>query len=281
MKRLRLRVIMLTCWLVLFYSAQRLTPLVDLSDLTSFFVLMMIIVNLVIPRLVRISYRAVLVVSTIILLGIETWRGLLFVDSTTVAMAVLEVSAITVTTFLAHSVSMSIVEFESVIQKITIGRREKMPESSAVGQGFIYREVRRARNHQRPLALITISVNERTIDSQLDRMVREVQLSMMKQFKIAGISKLLCDELEDCAVIAQDGDNFLVALPETKPDEVPIVIKRLRQKITDQVGVSLLVGSAVLPRDGLTFEGLLDKANLEMMQSKDTEQVRGFDRLPI
>ena len=143
------------------------------------------------------------------------------------------------------------------LQSITISHREKVTETTTEGQGILYREVRRARNHQRPLAVMAIAVDENSIKGAVDQIVKEAQQSIIKQFTLANVSKTLCEKLEDCDIVVQTNDHFLVVLPETKPDDLPGLIDRLRKQVAEQVGVELKIGTASLPQDGFTFEGLL------------------------
>jgi hypothetical protein len=41
--------------------------------------------------------------------------------------------------------------------------------------------------------------------------------------------------------------------------------------VADEVGVNIKIGTASLPQDSFTFEGLLDKATLEMQESLDDQ----------
>jgi len=266
MKRMRLLVAALIAWLFFFYNLERLSKFIDITAVTYTFVPAMVIVTVLIPSLRRIPawvhvlapIPVFLVVET--LLKDELWGAYL-------ALTVTEVCAIVLTTLLARRVSMGISEFECAIDHITLGQPGKSPEPFSVGQGEIYRQVRRARDHQRPLALMALKVEEESIKVALDRMVQEAQKAMMKQYVISGVSKTLCDELEDYNIIAKRNDHFLVLLPEVTPDELPDLTKRLCKAISEQVGVTLQVGTASLPENALTFEGLVEKA-IEKMDAE-------------
>jgi GGDEF domain-containing protein len=94
--------------------------------------------------------------------------------------------------------------------------------------------------------------------------VQAAQLTLMKQYAVSGVSKVLCEELEDCNVVVQSNGHFLIGLPEVTPEQLPTLMERLRQLVSEQVGVSLKIGTASLPQDGLTFEGLQNKAIKDM-----------------
>jgi hypothetical protein len=263
MNRIRFRVAILACWLVLFYNAERLLEPIYISDITYTLVVAVALITLVAPRLTRIPVWAVVTVPVLIFLALKVWTGA-HVWGTAIPLSVTEMCAIALTTVLARRVGAALNEFESAVAHITIGRRDKVPEPASAGYGSIYREVRRARSYERPLALMAVAVEEKSIQVALDRMIQEAQLSMMKQYTLSSVSKTLCDELEDCNIVVQSNDHFLIVLPETTPEEVPGLVERLRQLVSDQIGVDLKIGAASLPQDSFTFEGLVDKATKEM-----------------
>ena len=280
MKRIRIRVMMLAGWLVVFYSAEKLLEPIVISRLTDVFVLVTVILTLMAPRLFRIPLWLTLTAPVGLFLIFKGWTGAL-AGSFALPLTVTEVSAIVLTTLLAYWINLAISEFENAVAHITIGRRDKVPETASAGQGSLYREVRRARNHQRPLALMSIAVEEKSIKIALDRMVQEAQLSMIRQYTLSGVSRTLCDKLADCDIVVQTNDHFLVVLPETRPDDLPRLVERLRQQVFDQIGVDLRIGTASLPQDGFTFEGLLDKATQEMQDDMGSEFFMEFERLPV
>lgn len=205
-----------------------------------------------------------------IFLAVKAWTGELE-GSVAILLTIAEVLAIGITTILSYWVSQAISEFENSVAHITIGQRDRIPESASVGQGAIYREVRRARNHQRPLTLMAVAIEEKSIQVALDRMVQEAQLRMMKQYVLSSVSKTLCEQLGDCDIVVESNGHFLVALPETTPTDLPILIDGLRQQVSAQVGVELRIGTASLPQDGLTLEGLIDKSMKEIQVEEESQ----------
>ena len=263
MKRLRILVAILIAWLFFFYNIERLSKPIDITDVAYTFVPAIVIIAVLAPGLRRVPLwvNVIAPITMFLVLKVLTKHG---VWGLSLSLTVTEVCAIVLTTLLARWMSAGISEFESAIAHITLGQPGKSPEPFSVGQGEIYRQIRRARDHQRPLALMAIRVEEESIKVALDRMVQEAQQAMMKQYVISSVSKTLCDELEDYNIIAKRNDHFLVLLPEVTPDELPDLTKRLCKAISEQVGVTLQVGTASLPESALTFEGLVEKATEKM-----------------
>jgi len=269
MKRLRLLVAMLITWLILFYSIERLSEPINISRVAYPFAPLLALLIVLVPRLRKTPLWILLTVPTPIFLVLKAWAGYR-VWGTGIPLTITEICAIAVTTILAYLVSNGVNEFERAIAHITIGSSDKLPDSFSTGQAEMYREVRRARRHQRPLALVAIGIEEDSIQIALDRMVQEVQQVMMKRYVLSSVAKTLCNELEDYNIIAQDNSHFLVLLPETISEQLPSLVDRLRKAVSEQVGVALRVGTASFPQDTVTFESLVEKAVAEMNEEPDS-----------
>jgi GGDEF domain-containing protein len=264
MRRLRFLVAMLIIWLFLFYNIERLSGSINIITRMAYtFVPIMAVLTILVPRLRKVPLGVFLVGSVPIFLMLKTWVGGR-VWGTAMPVTVTEICAIALTAILARWMSNGLGEFESAIANITIGQAGRLPEPFSTGQGEMYREVRRARYHQRPLTLMAIGIEEGSIQIALDRMVKEVQQAMMKQYMLSGVSKILCDELADYNIIAQRNDHFLALLPEVTPEKLTDLIERLRGAVSERVGVALQIGVASFPEDAVTFESLVEKAVEEM-----------------
>jgi GGDEF domain-containing protein len=279
MTRIRIRVVLLVCWLLILFSADQLLLPFGISGVTYGFMLAMVITTLSIKRLAQVPWWVVLILPIPFLSFLEVLNGGMS-TSAPILLLIAEICILSITTILAIWVGQSIVEVENTVEHITIGRRDRLPIFASEGQGFIYREIRRARNHQRPLVLLAVKIEEKSINVALDRMVQEAQMNMMRQYALSGVSKSLCEKLEDCDIVVQSNDQFIVVLPETTPEDLPRLIERLRQQVFDQVGVDLSIGTASLPDDGFTFDGLIDKAVKQMNGDIEATLVFDFGHVP-
>ena len=263
MKRMRLLVSTLVIWLFLFYNIERLSKPVDIAGVAYTYVPVMAALTVSIPRLRKVPLWALVVVPMPIFLVLKAWLGPP-VWGTAMPLTVTEMCVTGVTIILARWVSNGVGEFESAIAHITIGQVDALDEPLSRGQAEMYREIRRARHHQRPLALMAVGVDEKSIQVALDRMVQEVQQAMMKRYVLSDVAKTLCHRLEDYNVIAWTNDHFLILLPEVTSEQLPDLMSQLSQSVSEQVGVSLQVGYASFPNDAVTFESLVEKAVGEM-----------------
>jgi GGDEF domain-containing protein len=266
--RMRLPVTILIIWLFLFYNIERMSEPIDITDVAYTFVPFMAVLTILTPRFRKIPLWVLLVVPIPVFLVLKA-----LVKSsawgTSLTLTVTELCVITVTTLMARWVSNGVSEFEHAVAHITIGQTDTLPEPFSTGQAEMYREIRRARHHQRPLALMAIGVEKTSIQVALDRMVQEVQQAMMKRYVMSDVARRLCDKLEDYDIIAQDNDHFLILLPEVAPEELSDLTNQLHQAISEQAGVTLQIGTASFPKDAVTFESLVDKAVEEMGEEQE------------
>jgi GGDEF domain-containing protein len=267
---MRFLVAILIIWLFLFYNIERLSRPIDITKVAYIFMPLMAVFVILIPRLRGVPLGVLLAVPVLVFLVLKTGFGFP-VWGLSLPLTVTEVCAIAVTTILARWVSNGVDEFERAIARITIGPFGRLPEPFSMGQAEMYREVKRARHYQRPLALMAIGVEEQSIQVALDRMVREVQQAMMKQYVLSDVARRLCEELEEYNIIAQRNDHFLALLPEVTSQELADIASRMYQAVFEQVGVALRIGTASFPNDALTFDSLVEKAVRAMDGEREQE----------
>ena len=271
--RMRLLVTILIIWLFLFYNIERVSEPIDITRVAYTFVPLMAVLTILTPRIRKIPLWVLLVVPIPVFLAIKAWwvasSGSGVSWSASLTLTVTELCVITVTTLMARWVSNGVGEFEHAVARITIRQNNTLPDSFSTGQAEMYREIKRARHHQRPLALMAIGIEKTSIQVALDRMVQEVQQAMMKRYVMSDVARRLCDKLEDYDIIAQDNDHFLILLPEVASEELSDLTNQLRQTISEQMGVTLQIGTASFPKDAVTFESLVEQAVEEMGEEQE------------
>ncbi|HSJ55159.1 MAG TPA: hypothetical protein VLC52_15560 [Anaerolineae bacterium] len=273
MNRIRLLFISLIFWLFFFFSIERPLRMVDICRVAYILVALMPIVTILLPRWRKVPLWVLLVVPVPTLLGLKVLEGDP-VWGPALALTITEVCAVGISTILGTWVSNAIAEFEGAVAHITIGRFGTQGAPGSTGEIEMYREVRRARHHQRPLSLLAVGIDEASVQVVLDRMVQEAQQAMIKRYVLSDVARTLCTELEDYNLVAQGNGHFLVLLPEVTSDKLQPVVDRLRRAVAEQIGVSLRVGMACYPENAVTFESLVETAEKEMSLESRTSQSR-------
>jgi GGDEF domain-containing protein len=233
--------------------------------------LAVLVVPILAPALRNLSLRAMLPVVTILFLAAklyfkrhDTWA----IED--VLRATTELSAIVLTLWLSYQLSRALYDFHQAVAAITIPRVGMSMKAFSTGQGKMYQEVQRARQYNRPLALLALKINEDSLRKvALPAILREAQQAMAGELVLAGVAGALCDELRDYDLIGQQDGYFLVLLPETMKEDVPDVATRLRNVVAERAGVKLRVAAVTFPDNALTFDGLVQQAIQQVETSPD------------
>jgi GGDEF domain-containing protein len=195
----------------------------------------------------------------------------------TALLTLIQVNAIVLTGLVARQITYSLSEFEDVIANITFGHIGKRPGNFSKEQSVMYREVKRARRYERPLAVMALSIDKQFFDTPTPKIVEDVQQAMMKEYTLASISRVLDDSLQSFDTIALRDNCFIVVLPETNLDQIPQIEQRLEMEIKDKTGIQVGIGAASFPKEAMTFESLIE---LAMANAKQTERTRIPTREP-
>jgi GGDEF domain-containing protein len=268
MRTMHYRALLLVAWLVFFYNLERVRWFVGAGQIqfvtryAYIFVALAALITLALPVLHRLPLWLLSAGGVIIFLVLKSWFGYPLWGAT-LAVTITEICAILVTGLLTRQVIGAIWEFEDSIVNFTIKRVGRQTKAFDIEQGEMYQEVRRARAFNRPLALLAIEPTMDSLKVATEKMVEEVQQATMKQYVLAALAKKLEEQLGPYSIIAQDGDRFLVLLPETSEEDVPKMSAQVRGQVHESIGLELQVGSAALPQVE-TFDELVETAYAEM-----------------
>lgn len=255
---MRFWVAVMVVWMFLVYSIERGNDAVNITGAAYIFVPVVAVLMIAVPVMRKIPLWVLLAVQGVLFLSIKAWAATVW--GSALPLTVTELFIISVTASLARSVSKGVGEFEHALSRIALGPTDTLADSMANGQAEMYKELKRARNHQRPLGLMAIEVENASVEAALDRMVREAVQAMMKQYVLSDVARTLCEKLEDYDIIARHGEDFLILLPEVTPGQLFDLAGRLREVVYEETGVALKVGVASFPEDALTFDNLMEKA---------------------
>ena len=272
MKKLRLWTVLLILWLIFFFNIERIGSPVNIRSYTYIFVAVVAAITLLIPRVQRLPFLILLTAPVLVFLWFKvfmekgSWQTNLL-EGYALPLTVTQVSSILLTGLLARQINYGLKEFEDVITNITFSHIGKRPVLFSNEQGPMYREVKRARRYQRPLAIVALKVDASAFQVLLPQVVEEVQQAMMKEYMLAGIARVLDETMYDFDTIALRDDSFILVLPEVIQEELPTIIQRLEKAVLEEKNVKLHVGTASFPAEAETFESLIELALAKAQQA--------------
>lgn len=259
MNRLRFWITVLIIWLIFVFNIERINSPVNIRSYTYIFVAIAAVAA-IIPKTNRLSYLALILIPVPSFLLFKSFgRG----DSlwgAALPLTVTQVSGIVVTGLISRQISSGLREVERLVDEITSGYIGKPAKSFSEAQDIIYRELRRARHHQRPLSVITLRIDEKSVDLALPKIIVEVQKATMNEYVLAGVTRVLAQNVSDFGTIARRDNYFVVVLPETSNEEASEAATKLENIVYENLKVNLISGTASFPEQAVTFEALVNLA---------------------
>ena len=275
MFQLRLAFAAFAAWLFLFFNIERVHEPINIGSFAYLLTAACGLAVLLWPNVHKVRPTYLFLLALAVFLGLKLVLGYPIIGRS-LPLTLTEFCALAVTIFLARHVVIDYEELRSAAfcNVSTDFKNRAQPFDS--GQGELYREVRRARLFQRPLALLAIGPAAGTVDTAKSRFTEEVVQRMLRQYITARVGDLLSRRLKDCDVIAQRNCHFVAALPETRREVALQVLRRLQTESRQELGIELNVGLGTFPDEEGTFIGLLERAEQEMVRSgQQSELVDG------
>jgi GGDEF domain-containing protein len=283
MKRLRMWSALFFVWLFVLYNVERLHEPINLASFVYVLAAATAIPFVIFAPLGRAPAVCVLVLSVPLTIGLKAWFGY-SIGGTQLPITITEIAAVWVTTALALQMGRSLQDLQgSLLNTLLVHLRDRS-QSFEHGQSELYREIRRARKHHRPLALLAISVTEKSINVSLDRFTAELHQECLRNYISARVAEMLSQEMKDCNVISHHGEHFVTVVPEADRETAVIVADKLKRIARDKLGIELCVGVSLFPEEEVTFVQLLERAQAQLQQrqqhSNKPETVACADNWP-
>lgn len=262
MKALRFWFITILGWFFLLYNAERLSEPINIASFIYILTAALAILIILFPWVQRISLAWLFVMPLPLFFTLKMWLGYP-IGGKNLPITITEICALGLTIILARRIGLGLEEFREAATSAMISHLKNLAVSFEDGQGEMYREVRRARVHQRPLALLAIAATDDSIELSVDRFIEEVQRESIKKYIVARLAGFLSEEMRDYDIVAQRGDHFITLLPGVSSEDVSGVAKKLEDAAKERLGLTLKIGVSTFPEE-VTFERLVTRAEADV-----------------
>lgn len=256
MRHFRLTLVALVGWLFLFYNIERIHEPLNIAS----FVYVLSAAGAVLLLLKRGERRTLawstLAVSLVLLMLLKAQWGYPIVGRA-LPITVTEAAALGLTFALASRLGEDVQRFEE--GAFALSQAHENDDFDAE-QSAMYGEVRRARQYQRPLALAFIRSDTAEVREALHPLIEQSQREAARRLAQAKIGQLIGAQLRECDLVARRDDGYVILMPEATELEADETLRRVRQALGEQFSLSLPSGVATLPREEVTFTGLLERA---------------------
>lgn len=268
MIQLRLAFAAFAAWQLLFFNIERVHAPINISSFVYLLAAACGLAVLLWPKAHTIRPTYLHLLTFTVLIGLKLALGYP-IAGTNLPITLTEFCALALTILLALRVATNYEELRTALFSNLLIDLKNRAQPFDSGQSDLYREVRRARIYERPLAFLAVGPAPGTVEAAKDRFTEECMRRMLRQYMTARVGDLLSRRLKDCDVIAQRDCHFVAALPETKRELALQLSRRLQAESRKELGIELNVGLCTFPDEEGTFIGLLERAEQEMGRPRE------------
>lgn len=179
-------------------------------------------------------------------------------------LVVTELGMLGVTLLLSRRIAWNVLRFEEAAVEVITADLTNRAMPFEQGQEEMYREIRRARQFERPLTLVSLRPTHASKVASVHRFLQQAQRESIERYIHARMADLLARETGDCDVVTYGDGKFVLLLAETGRERAEEVVRSLEQRAQAELGLSLQSGIASFPDEEVTFSGLLSRAGAEL-----------------
>ncbi|WP_153558899.1 nucleotidyl cyclase domain-containing protein [Roseimaritima sediminicola] len=262
MKRLQLSILMLFGWFFVFYNIERLFEPINLASFVYLLAPACGMVLLAVPRLYRMPpalFLPVALVAVVVLRSAFGYR----LDGAAFSLAVTETVAVWITLWLSGHLARGLEEYRSAAATAIFSHVMDCRPLAEV-QSEIVREVRRARQYDRPIAVLTLQPVDQAASDTLDRFSNDFKEALLEQYVSARVARCVSEQLRQYDILTQSDDRLIALLPELSREEGLAMAAQLRTQMHAEIGIDLRVGISMFPEDEITAIGLIERAEADV-----------------
>jgi hypothetical protein len=271
--RFRASIAGLIAWFFVLFNVERLYSPLNIASVVYVVAAAAMLLVVLWPALATLRISLLLLLCAIALVAAKAWLGFPL-GRMHLPITLTEYAAIVVSVLLARQIVLGINEFQAATLRNMVSHLVDRSQPFVDGQADIYREVRRARVHKRPLSLLVIEAQQQADPEVLDRFTTEAIRNMANRYITSRLADFLSRGLKDCDLIAERNGGFVVLLPETRAAKARSVCRRLQEEARAQLDLELRIGQCTLPDEEVTLVGLLERAQANLAPPRTPKEVK-------
>ncbi len=272
------------CWFFLLFNIERL---VDAVNLASFVYVMAFLAGstMLWSRKAReLPFGVTSATFVLAMLVGKAWLGY-SIHLETLPITILEVSSVVLSQILCLKVAQNTDEFAMTSRQLLDVLRAKSVIDIRDAEPLLQEEIRRARRHERPLAMVGLCPQEVTPHA-LRELVQMMEHSMGKEYVIGCISEILDRTTKSHDLAVRAGNHLLLLLPETNAEQAEVAVQRLKSAIQSKLGIDVATEVLEFGVDELTLTGILDRLqedslNGYLKQANDVFRLQKTRTIPV
>lgn len=143
-----------------------------------------------------------------------------------------------------------------------------MPEANSRVRQFdhmaeeIKTEIIRSRRYAHPLSILVVEPAQGSLQKNMQEFLNEVENKLTRRFITNNLKEVISRQARrtDMVLSRDQEDRFYILCPENTSHGVIRLAQRVEAELQETLGISISFGVASFPKDALTFEDLVFKA---------------------
>jgi hypothetical protein len=182
-------------------------------------------------------------------------------------VAIIELVLVTTGVLLAQGLARHITQVEDTIESLAFGEIPGRATCLEDAAEAIKVELTRSRRYNHPLTVLVLEPDPKTLQASLKRTLQEIRLNMAKRYANARLCQIVNETARRTDLVLQQAknDRFVILCPETEPHASTVLASRIQSLAHDNLGISIAWGAAAFPAEAVTFDELLQKAELKLL----------------
>ncbi len=183
---------------------------------------------------------------------------------------ILEIFLLAVAVILSREISSNLAEVDSTLDKLFLSAFSGRTSTLEAIAEDVKLELTRSRRYQHPLTLLMLEPDPSSLREELKPTISEISNNLARRYTMGSISQIINQEARRTDIIIRESnpDRFIVICPETPSINSQILVNRIITSTQEKLGVPMAWSIAAFPEEGITFEGLLHKAEEKLNDPK-------------
>jgi len=179
--------------------------------------------------------------------------------------ALVEVVFVVLTAALAHRLATALEQIDQAIDSVVFGDNPALPLDGREAANEILSEMARSRRHGRPLSVTVLAADQASVEIAIDEAAEEIQRAVRTRYVHSRVAQTISEQLRRSDLLLEDPEtgHFVIVSPETSAEGTTLLVERIGRAV-QSTKVRLAAGHATFPDHALTFEQLVERAQMRM-----------------
>lgn len=291
MKNIKLKIISFVVGLSVFFNIERLDfgekNVVDISSYVYILGLAAAVAILAIPPLQRLSKTKFFTFWIFMFLltkgSVFLYSGRPILGGLYTYLSITEFSLFLILIWLTHRLVVDLSSFETAVRNITFAGAGKRVRQLDGGEEDIQVEIFRSRHNHQPLSVVLVEPDPLSAQETLPDALKEVQQIILHSYATNRVTYTLSKYLRRTDLIfAKPGeDRFVILCPDTNAEDAKLLVEYIQAVAQEQLNIDVDCGLATFPRDAVTFEELMRRAERSLDETTGCKKEKGLSATAV